>query len=306
VSSLLARADSELLSLSPPAPAYTEAEAADREAFQLKKRFSFTQLAAFRKCPLQYKFAHVYKIPILGSFQKSFGQSIHLVLHAILALHLERGKAQQGDLFVAPVPVGARHAVPLRERTVGFRVTLDEALKIFEERWIDEWYESRRQHDDFKKEGREAVKRMHEAWFATPPNVAFLEQPFEWHMGERSLKGAVDRIDHLSYGGYAIYDYKTGRGKESDDLETSDKEQLWIYQIAMEERGLSIKKLAYVYVLTGQVAEVGILQGEQREAFQLDIKQRMEDILISRFSPAPSPFICRYCDFRNVCEFRRL
>ena len=299
VSSLLARADSELLSLQPPNPAYTDAEAADREAFQLKKRFSFTQLAAFRKCPLQYKFAHVYKIPILGSFQKSFGQSIHLAFHAILSLHLERGKAQQGDLFTSPIS-------NFQFSISNFRITLDEALDIYEERWIDEWYESRSQHDEFKREGREAVKRMHEKWSASPPNVAFLEQPFEWRVGERSLKGAVDRMDHLPEGGHAIYDYKTGRGKESDDLETADKEQLWIYQIAMEDRGLSIKKLAYVYVLTGQVAEVDILQGEKREAFQLDLKQRMEDILVSRFPPAPSPFICRYCDFRNVCEYRKL
>ncbi|MFZ2803897.1 MAG: ATP-dependent DNA helicase [Patescibacteria group bacterium] len=292
----LAAADAELLSLAPPPP-FTDQDLAEREVFPLKKRFSFTQLAAFRKCALQYKFAHVYKIPILGSFQKSFGQSIHLTFHAILALHVERGKAQQGDLFLAAAP-----SAP----TEGFRVTLDEALKIFEESWIDEWFQDRAQHDEFKKEGKEAVKRMYETWSAAPPNVAFLEQPFEWRTGERSLKGAVDRIDALSTGGFAIYDYKTGRGKTSDDLETGDKEQLWIYQLAMEERGLSIKKLAYVYVLTGQEAQVDLLQGEKRETFMQDIQSRMEEILASRFPPSPSPFICRYCDFRNICEFRRL
>jgi len=291
-----AQGDASLLSIAPP-PAFTEADMAEREAFPLKKRFSFTQLAAFRKCALQYKFAHVYKIPILGSFQKSFGQSMHLAFHAILSLHLERGRAQQGDLF-------AQSASPVQ--LSGFRVTLDEALKIFEEVWIDEWYESRQQQDEFKKEGREALKRLHIEWTEKPPNVAFLEQPFEWRIGERSIKGAVDRMDALPEGGYAILDYKTGRGKTSDDLETPDKEQLWIYQIAMEERGMSIKKLAYIYVLTGQTAEVDILQGAKREAFMKDVQGRMEEILLSRFPPSPSPFICRYCDFRNICEFRRL
>lgn len=298
-SDCIAPTDGGVLALTPSEPLLTPMETAEREAFPLKKRFSFTQLAAFRKCPLQYKFAHMYKIPILGSFQKSFGQSIHLAFHSILQLHLERGKAQQGSLFAAvetaPVTAGK-----------GLRVTLEEAMTLFESAWIDEWYETRQLHDRFKQEGREAVKRMYDAWSEYPPNVAFLEQPFEWRIGERSLKGAVDRIDELPGGGYAIYDYKTGEGKTGDDLETGDKEQLWIYQMAMEERGLPIKKLAYIYVRTGQQAEVELVQGEKRDAFRKDIEGRMEQILLSHFMPSPSPFICRYCDFRQICEHRKL
>lgn len=289
-------ADGELLALTTPEE--TLAEQAEREVYPLKRRFSFTQLAAFRKCPLQYKFSHVYRIPILGSHQKSFGQTIHLTLHDVLDLHAERGKAQQTSLF-APTAV-----VPA---PVGFRTTMDEAFKIYDERWAtnDLWYPDRATYDRYHDEGRVAVKRMIEEWQKTPPNIFALEQPFDWKLGEHSIKGSVDRMDVVE-GGVAIYDYKTGQSRSSDDLESGEKEQLRIYQLAMEQRGLSVKKLAYIYVLSGEVAEVDLIQGEDREAFTEEMGRRMKEILASRFPPQPSPFLCRTCDFRHICPSRKL
>jgi DNA helicase-2/ATP-dependent DNA helicase PcrA len=276
----------------------TPREEAEREAFQLKRRFSFTQLAAFRSCPLQYKFAHVYRIPILGSFHKSFGQSIHLVFHDILKLHVDCGAVRQGDLFSV-----AEHNTQNRTPNT-FRVTLDEALKIYEERWIDEWYPNRKEHDTYKKEGRDAVRRMWEKWNENPPAIKALEQQFDWRLGEHSIKGSVDRIDELLGGGYVIYDYKTGTPKSSEDLEKKDKEQLWIYQMAMQEKGLDIRKLAYIYVRSGEEAEVECLKDDKQDTFREDIEERMREILASRFPAKPSQFTCQYCDFRDICEYR--
>ncbi len=298
VSSEEARASSELLTLVPPPPLQEDKEAAEREVFELKRRFSFTQLAAFRSCPLQYKFAHIYRIPILGSFHKSFGNSIHHAFKQILELHLERGRAVQADLFSAATP-----DAPAKE---GFRVTEDEALRIFEENWIDEWYPDRARHDEYKQEGKEAVRRAVKGWLENPPPIAFIEQPFDWRLGDHSLKGSVDRIDTLPQGGHAIYDYKTSEPKSSDDLAKENKEQLWIYQLAMEDKGMDVRKLAYLFVRSGVEAEVDILQGEKRDAFREEVQKRMQAILASRFEANASPFVCRFCDFKNICEFRRL
>ncbi|MEK7115809.1 MAG: ATP-dependent DNA helicase, partial [Patescibacteria group bacterium] len=284
-------------------PAIFDASAtASADAFLLKRRFSFTQLAAFRKCPLQYKFAHLYRIPILGSYQKSYGQSMHLAFHDILALHVERGKARQGDLF----GVGETENGKRETGVGGFRVSIEEAIDIFESRWIDEWYSQRTLHDTYKEEGRAATRRMYERWSQDVPNIIALEQSFDWRIGEHSLKGSVDRIDVLPDSGVAIVDYKTGEPRTADDLDSGDKEQLWIYQLAMEERGHLVKRLSYLYVRTGSSADVPILQEEKREQFKADLLSRMQEILVSRFPASPSPYICRYCDFRNICEFRRL
>ena len=48
--------------------------------YTLPKRFSFTQLTAFETCPLQYKYAHLLKIPMLGKWTFSYGKTMHHTL----------------------------------------------------------------------------------------------------------------------------------------------------------------------------------------------------------------------------------
>ncbi len=281
--------------------ASTRAQGADdledvRRLYPLKRRFSYTQLAAFRSCPLQYKFAHIYRIPILGSHQKTFGQCMHLTLQDVLKLHLDRGKSQQGSLF----EVG-NGAVEVGN---GFRVTKEEAVAMFKERWKDEWYPDRATHDEFYGEGLKAINQFWESCSANVPPVKALEQSFDWSIGKHSIKGAIDRIDVLPDGSLALYDYKTGQAKEK--LESEDKEQLRIYQLAMEARGERVGKLALVYVRGMVETPVDLLEGDEKVKFAETLQERMDEILVSDYPPNASPFVCRFCDFRNMCEFRKL
>lgn len=287
---------SDLLALS-PAQRVEQPGASVRELFPLKRRFSYTQLAAFRNCPLQYKFAHIYRIPILGSYQKSFGQSVHLALHDILKLHVDRGAQRQGDLFGD----GASEA-----SAQGFRVCLEEAEEIYRAQWIDEWYPDRIKHDEYFTEGLKAIRAFVRECQESIPHPKSLELPFDWRIGQHSIKGAIDRIDELPDGSIAIYDYKTGQAKEEDDLTAEDKEQLRMYQLAMEEKGEKVSRLALVYVRGMVTSDVEILEGEAKISFTEKLLDRMNTVLTSDYEPSPSPFVCRYCDFRNICEHRKL
>lgn len=268
----------------------------ERTLYPLKRRFSFTQLAAFRKCPMQYKFAHIYRIPILGAYQKSFGQSVHLSFQRILELHQERTRAVQGSLFGNT----ENTAVP---QGPGLRVSEEEAMDIFAEAWIDEWYETRARHDEYYQKGRAAVRQFCRAYATQVPQVEEIEKDFTLVLGQHSLKGKIDRVDRLSDGSMMVLDYKTGSAKEA--LEAEDKEQLYLYQIALEERGLVVSRLAYVYVLDWQLAEVEPLAGKARQAFLDKLERRMDEVLRSDYKATPDSFTCKYCDFKNICEFRK-
>jgi len=63
----------------------------------LPDHFSFSQIASFNKCPLQYKFAHVLKIPARGKPIFTFGKTIHSVLHKFVFLTVN--SVEQKDLF---------------------------------------------------------------------------------------------------------------------------------------------------------------------------------------------------------------
>ncbi len=272
-----------------------EEVAKDLALYPLKRRFSFTQLAAFRKCPLQYKFSHIYRIPTLGSYQRSFGQSIHLTFQKVFQLHQARTAASQVSLFDAPTA-----AVALGD----WAVTLDEALQIYEDTWIDEWYPDRAVHDEYKAKGKIAVTRSMEAWAAEPPQPLELEKEFILQIGGHSIKGKIDRVDQNADGTVTIYDYKTGEAKEK--LESEDKEQLYLYQLALEGRGFAVASLKYVYVLDRQELEVDLLQEDKKEVFLTKMAERMDAILTSNFEATPEPFVCKYCDFRQICPFRKL
>lgn len=289
------QSSSNLLNLKPSEPVESK-EFDIREIFPLKRRFSYTQLAAFRSCPMQYKFAHLYRIPILGSFQKSFGQSVHLALYDILKLHLDRGVMQQGDLFGGGAP----------EIPSGFRVTKEEAEQIYKDRWIDEWYPDRAKHDEFFAEGMKAIRAFADDCIEHPPNVKCLEAPFDWRIGQHSIKGAIDRVDELEDGSIVIYDYKTGQAKEADQLTSEDKEQLRMYQLAMEEKGECVSRLGLVYVRGMVVTDIDPLVGDKKADFKDKLLERMNAILTSDYPANPSPFVCKYCDFRDICEFRKL
>jgi len=270
---------------------------ADVHHYELKKRFSFTQLAAFRKCPFQYKLAHIYRIPILGSHQKSFGQSIHLAFQRMLALHLTRGTAAQASLFGTE-----EYAGPVTEG--GFRVTEDEARKIFDDAWIDEWYPDRETHDTFKSHGMHAMRHFWSACAQTPPPVIEIEKEFTLLFGQHTLKGKIDRVDRSEGDTVAIVDYKTGDAKE--ELSAEDKEQVYLYQIALENRGMHVGKLSYIFVKDWTVRDVEPLTDKKREEFMTKIGERMDAILQSDYAASPGPHTCAYCDFKNVCEFRKL
>ncbi len=287
---------SNLMALS-PTQRVEQSGASVRELFPLKRRFSYTQLAAFRNCPLQYKFAHIYRIPILGSYQKSFGQSVHLALHDILKLHVDRGAQQQGGLF---------GAVASEASVQGFCVSLEEAEEIYRAQWIDEWYPDRIKHDEYFTEGLKAIRAFVRECQENPPHPKSLELPFDWRIGQHSIKGAIDRIDELPDGSIAIYDYKTGQAKAEDDLTSEDKEQLRMYQLAMEEKGEKVSRLALVYVRGMITSDVEVLDGEAKISFTEKLLDRMNAVLTSDYEPSPSSFVCRYCDFRNICEHRKL
>ncbi len=75
--------------------------------------FSYTQLAAFETCPLQYKFAHVLHVPVFGRYQMSFGKTMHNCLQHFFETFKERVEAPQQTLFATEdaAPSGAA-AIP--------------------------------------------------------------------------------------------------------------------------------------------------------------------------------------------------
>jgi RecB family exonuclease len=254
--------------------------------------FSFTQLAAYDTCPLQYKYAHVIRVPSLGKGSQSFGKTMHAALEWFLQALMERERVTQTTLFGAPDP----SAKP------GLAVSKDELLAKYDEVWLDDWYESKAAKEEHRAKGREMLSRYYDQCVETPPMPKLLEQEFSLKFGAYVVKGAIDRIDEAG-GGVEIIDYKTGKPKTEDDLEFKDKRQLFLYQLAATRLlGLVPEKLTYAYLQDGTKAS--FLGSEKQLAkLETEVEATLSRITSGDFTPTPGKH-CGFCDFKDICDFR--
>jgi len=265
-------------------------------AFPVPDTFSFTQLKAFETCPLQYKFAHLLRIPVKGRGSFSFGKTVHATLQKFFTLISERRTAAQGDLFR-----GGSAAAATAARPVGELVTEEEILKLYEGSWVDDWFETKGRKEEYRAKGKRLLTEYYAAIRTETIHPLYLEKPFNLKIGDATLRGAIDRVDRLPDGTVRIIDYKTGAPKSEKSVE---RDQLLIYQIA-SERVLGEKPgvLTYVFLEDGSKVEF-IGSAEQLGALESKVMETIGTIRASDFAPTPSKVACDHCDFRDICEFR--
>ncbi|MCX6721519.1 MAG: UvrD-helicase domain-containing protein, partial [Candidatus Staskawiczbacteria bacterium] len=261
----------------------------------LPQHFSYSQLAAFEKCPLQYKFGFILKVPTRGKAVFSFGKTMHNTLDAFLKWENEEKRAEQENLF-------GEKATDKKTKKLN---SFEKLTELYEENWIDEWYGSKKEKDEYYTNGKKIIKKFYEQFEKSRPKILkvsgrpALEMPFNLKIGGYTLYGVIDRIDEVD-GGVAIIDYKTGQSKDKLDLDA--KEQLLIYQIAAQEvLHLKPKQLAYYYLDDGKIASFLGSEKELEDQKQKIIKE-IEKIKNSEFEPTPG-WQCQYCDFKDICDF---
>jgi len=265
----------------------------------LPEHFSYSQLAAFEKCPLQYKFGFILKVPTKGKAVFSFGKTMHNTLYEFLKTANEEKKSTQADLF------GVKGKPAYAKKALARFSDFDQLVKIFEKQWIDEWYEDQKQKDEYYKKGKEIIKNFYSQFEKNPPKILkigealALELPFNLKIGDYTLFGVIDRIDEQK-DGVTIIDYKTGQSKDKLDIDA--KEQLLIYQIAAQEvLHIKPKQLAYHYLDDGKIASFLGSENDLQNQKQ-KIIEKIEKIKNSEFEPTPG-WQCQYCDFKDICDF---
>lgn len=258
------------------------------------ERISFSQIAAFTTCPLQYKYAHILKVPTFGRHSLSFGKSMHNTLQKFLEQIKERQASTQTTLF-GEQPSSAV-AVP----------SSSELLELFDANFIDEWYETPEQREEYKEQGRGSLKKFHAQVVDQTPKVFELELGFTLKVGDVLVKGRIDRIDELPDGSLEIIDYKTGNPKAK--LEWDDKRQLVLYALALEQclpNPKPVKKLTYYYLTTNETVSFEPTD-KDREKLTSQILDTMDRIAKSDFAADPEPMKCKYCDFKEICPAAKL
>lgn len=203
----------------------------------IPKRFSFTQLQDFTRCPRYYYYKYIVKLPMIGNHHLSFGNTIHLALQRFAEETAKRFGQAQMSLFK-------------KNPTDPSPLTLEELLAFYEACWQDDWYESKNQKEKYRLKGKKMLTEWMASEFKISQPPLFIEKPFTIKIDDAVVTGKIDRIDLLPDKSVAIIDYKTGRPK--DKLDTESKRQLLVYQLAVEQVfKLPVNWLAYHYLENG-------------------------------------------------------
>lgn len=267
---------------------------AREEHAPLPDEMSFSQIAAFSSCPLQYKYAHLLRIPTFGRHQFSFGQTMHGTLQKFLERVQDLQEHVQHSLFDAQATQQSPKLPP-------FTLLLD----LYNESFIDEWYPSPEVKEEYRAKGRESLKMIYDEMLINPPTPWKLEAGFHLKIDDVVLKGRIDRIDTVE-GGVEIIDYKTGSPKEK--LEWEDKRQLIIYALAAEQcfnPPLNVVRLTYSYLEDGSTISFTPTEKE-KEKMRAYIVETVGEMRTSDFAPDPNERTCKYCDFKDICPMAKI
>lgn len=278
---------------------YARESRSAQSSYHIPSRVSFSQLAAFQTCPLQYKFAFVLKIPTFGKPMFSFGKTLHSTLQKFFEAARERSGYTQVSLFT-------KSDQGYTNKKEIILPSFDDLIVFYDSCWLDEWYGSKRQKEEYYQKGKKMLKSFYDDVCEHPRIPKYLEQDFSLKIGgcDSTLKGRIDRVDEVN-GGVEIIDYKTGASKAEKGLTADDKRQLLLYQLAAEKvLGEHVVQLTYYYLEDG--AKVSFVGSEKdKEKCEKTIKETVEKMSTSDFAAKPG-WHCTYCDFKDICEFRKI
>ena len=245
----------------------------------LPTKFSYSALETYNHCPLQFKFRHLLKLPIEKKGLTGFGDMMHKIL----------------EEFLTPL-------LPSGEELSEEALSEERFLRVYEKYWTSAGYETKQEAQEHYQLGKKYGRRFLEVMKAKGrPKLLGLEVGFEFALGEWTIYSKVDRVDELPDGTLRLIDYKTGEPMEKPIYDKI--KQLLLYKIGVEKKyGRPVSSLVYYQFK----AEDEWLEFAPNPKEVIKLEEEMlatiKEIQKGNFAHKPG-FLCRYCDFRNACEF---
>ncbi len=248
-------------------------------------QFSFSQIAAYERCPWQYRYQFVLKVPTLGKGVFSFGKTLHTTLQKFYQQIIAENDSATTTPKIPP---------------------LSSLLEIYHTNWQDDWFYSADHKSKYREKGeqilKEFYKKSEKIGWVIPIS---LESTFRFRIGDYFFKGQIDRVDPLGEG-VRLVDYKTGKPKTK--LTFSDKLQLLIYQWAASRLGEEwqwgkIIELVYYY-LDNNTEQSFLGKEKDLEKVEEEVLEIIKSIRSADFTPNPNAENCTHCDFKEICDFR--
>jgi RecB family exonuclease len=237
-------------------------------AFATEMALSANAVQSYATCPMKFKLERDWKIPGEAAAAMQYGFAIHTVLKN----------------YYDP----AAHAKEL---------SIEDAVQAFKHEFGKGYIDDPVQRKMYEERGEDQLRTLLMASPRESANVIATEHKFSFRLGEREIRGRIDRIDQLEDGVVRVIDYKTGAPKDRKFAEESL--QLSVYAMAVAQMNLAPRELVLVNVQDNSEAVAGRTP-KQLETAREKIEDVAQGIARGEFGPKPGQH-CRWCDYRNLC-----
>ena len=249
--------------------------------------FSYSTLDTFERCPRQYAFRYLCRLPAEQARPAAtFGSAAHAAFEAFTRDRRQRstrGEQPPGrvDLERWFESAWAATSLPAEPEAETWRRRAEPMLDGF---WAAE---SAVHFDTFGEELRFRLR------LPLDPETLVV------------VSGFIDRIDRLPSRTVELIDYKTGHARAPEEAESSL--QLSIYALACRDSlGLGRPERATLYFVEQDRRVSGVRTDAALDAARTDLAARARQIRDSDFAPTPSPRSCGWCDFAALCPVNAL
>lgn len=225
---------------------------------------------SYRRCPQKYLFGYLWSLQEGAKATLTFGRVMHSTIRRVMA-----------------------------EFKKGNRLPFEEVQRLFETEWSTAGFEDDYQEGEYRKDGLEQLRALHQTVLMETPEILELEKTFALPVENNVvLKGRIDQINSLGRGDVEIVDYKTGKAKK--ETEARRDLQLSIYAIAAKEIfELNPARLVFHYLQDNSRQET-TRGAKQLDEAQKIVQEAAADIRARSFPPKEG-FICRSCAYRPIC-----
>lgn len=285
---------------------------------------SFTQLAAYRRCPRQYEYCYIKKIPKGVSPGEAFGASVHNALKKWGDLEMMQSSDEQaiGDKRLA---VSRQPRLFVEEQEANRQpLSAIRLHALWHEHFPLNAFPTRVEADAARMRGEELMTLFYAWWSERPREVVAVEKGFSIDIGDErlavsderlaakatrypliahrfTLTGRFDRIERTPEGLHVI-DFKTSQPRTQAEVDADL--QLSIYALAARE---DFGELPVVLSLL-HITEDGILEmrttrhaGQVQDAIK-QITAIHGRITEKDFRPTPAAAVCKWCPYKGVCD----
>jgi RecB family exonuclease len=191
----------------------------------------------------------------------------------------------------------------------GYLPSLQDALALLDKYWVSNSYQSLTQEQEDRK-AAESMLQYFVSWCAErkslgcTPFAAEKEFEIEVENGKK-LKGFIDRIDLTPSGDYEVFDYKTGKSMLNGNSIRKDI-QMNGYSLAVRSLYGRLPSTANLLYMRNAKSVVYDVSDEIVDRAGQEISLLVQGILGEKFVPTPGPFICKFCDYRSICDAKEI